>query len=109
MSAAGLLLIYLNGVSLLHFQRGRSVVLVYGLAVKAEAHHLHGESGPVAVGIHQLPQRCVLLNLKLDDCIVLSKDFQVNMLSFTAFLFVRHVFFFSSLRSRLSVKEVLVR
>lgn len=91
--STGLLLVHLDSVPFLHLQRCRCVVLVDWLTIKAESHNLHGQTRPVAVGVHQLSQGRVFLDLELHDGVVLSQHLQVDVLrlgTLGVLLFLRH-------------------
>lgn len=99
-TTAGLLLVHFDGVTFLHLQRRRCVVLVDGRSVETKADDLHRQTlrrfeklktfssfkklkktySSVAVSVHQLAEWSVTFDLELHDSVVLSQDLQVDVL-----------------------------
>lgn len=102
-ATTSLLLVDLDRVAFLHLEGRWGVVFVDRRSIEAEAYHLHRQSlekakilvkslrlewastySSVAISIHQFPQRSVSLDLELHHGVVLTQNFQVDMLAFTS-------------------------
>ena len=70
--AAGLLLINLDDIVLLHLQGLRGLVVVDPAAVKQESEGCDGDADPLTVGLLELAHLCCLLHPEVDFVAVLS-------------------------------------
>ena len=81
--AAGLLLINLDDIVLLHLQGLRGLVVVDPAAVKQEPEGGDGDADPLAVGLLELAHLCCLFHPEVDFVAVLSwKKGLLNVLQF---------------------------
>ena len=72
LAAAGLLLVHLDDVILLHLQRLRSLVIIDPAAVEEEAEWSDGDPHPFTVGLLQFPHLSCLLHTEVNLVAVLT-------------------------------------
>ena len=82
-AAAGLLLVHLDHVILLHLQRLRSLVIVDPAAVEEEAKGGDGNPDPLAVRLLELAHLRGLLHAEVDLVAVLPHHLQLDILGVT--------------------------
>ena len=80
LAAAGLLLVHLDDVILLHLQRLRSLVIIDPSAVEEEAEGGDGDPDPLAVGLLELAHLRGLLHAEVDLVAVLPHHLQLDVL-----------------------------
>ena len=80
LAAAGLLLVHLDHVVLLHLQRLRSLVIVDPAAVEEEAEGGDGDPDPLAVRLLELAHLRGLLHAEVDLVAVLPHHLQLDVL-----------------------------
>merc|ERR1740129_2119304 len=99
--SAGLLLVHLDDIVLLHFQGLWGLVIVNAASVKQETEGGDGDADPLAVGLLEFAHLGGLLYTEMDLVGVLADNLQFDVLS------VRHVLALLKVRSLVEVNQAI--